>query len=344
LSPLRFGILGAAKIADKYSVAAMHAVESVLPVAVGARDSSRGADFAARHSIEYRGSYADVVASPDLDAIYIPLPTSFHAEWAVAALRAGKHVLCEKSLSGNLASVMSVVELARERGLLVVENFMCEKHPQNQTVRALLEEGGLGQTRQSSLSFGFPAFPPEDQRNSAELQGGALNDAGAYCVDMASFYARATPRRISAVLDTLGTEVDQVGAAQLTFEGGQVAQLAWGFQHDYRNEARIWGTSGQIDIDRAFSIPPDRTPSVRITRNTASSQLELPAANHFEQQFDDFASRVASGSVTRALDAVEAQAVTMDAVRRSAAQQRTVDLTEEFSAEDLRRFDASRAV
>lgn len=328
MPPLRFGILGAAKIADRYTIPAMQAVAGVDVVALAARDPLRAAALAEKHGLRAFPTYEDVLLSPEVDAVYLPLPISLHRQWALASLAAGKHVLCEKSLTGSLADAEEILAAARLSKTLVAENFMCERHPQNTFVRNRIAEGEIGELRNTALSFGFPAFARDDLRNSAALEGGALNDAGAYCLAMALFYSQAAPTEVWATSQRLDYEVDVVGAALVRFADDSTASISYGFGYDYRNEARFWGSTGQIDIDRPFSIPPDRMPDVRLTRNTEVSRYDLPAANHFELQVADFAERVRTGRRDDVLVKLRRQAVVMEATRKSSDENRVVRLAE----------------
>ncbi|MGU3644474.1 Gfo/Idh/MocA family protein [Microbacterium sp. C23T] len=325
---MRIGVLGAAKIADRSSVPAMQATDGLEVVGVAARSASRAAEFAARHDIRSYESYADVIDDSSVDAVYVPLPVGLHFEWSLAALRAGKHVLCEKSLAGSYTDCLTLIEEARARELVLFENFMCERHPQNQFIRDAIADGEIGEIRHASLSFGFPPFPRDDLRNSAELQGGALNDAGAYCLDMAAFYLGAQPSAVTATLSSADYDVDVIGAAFLEFDGGATAAASFGFLHDYRNEARFWGSAGQIDIDRAYSIPADRPPHVTITRNTASERVDLAAADQFALQMARFRDAVRDGDGNAELINRERHARTMEAARISAAEHRRVVVEE----------------
>lgn len=319
MPPVRVGILGASKIADRSTVPAMSRTDGVEVAGVAARNVARAREFADRHGTAVFDDYQAVIDAAEVDAVYIPLPNGLHARWALAALNAGKHVLVEKSLAGTLDDCLAILELARARDLVVVENFMCERHPQNVFVRDAVRAGEVGTIQHVDLTFGFPPFPPDDQRNSRELAGGALNDAGAYCIDMAAYYLGRWPTAVTASLSAHGADVDTVGAALLEYEGGTTASLAFGFQHDYRNHMRIWGSTGQIDVDRCFSIPADREPDVVVTKNTVGTRIELPAADQFALQIEYFRDRVAARDGGEELSRRERHARVMEAVRRSAA-------------------------
>ncbi|WP_168916298.1 Gfo/Idh/MocA family protein [Microcella flavibacter] len=325
---LSLGVLGAAKIAEKSTLPAIVATPGIELTAIASRDASRASALVERFGGTAREEYEQIIDDPSIDAVYVPLPIGLHREWVGRALRAGKHVLCEKSLAGSYDAVRELVGLARERELVLFENFMCETHPQSLVVRETIANGGIGDLAHLSLSFGFPAFPADDQRNSRALQGGALNDAGAYCADMAVFYSSRLPVSVVATAQSRGAEVDQWGTAALTLESGVVAHLSYGFGLDYRNEARLWGETGRIEVDRAFSIPADRRPSVTVTRNTAATVLDIAAADQFRTQIERFVRTVRDGSGAVELDRRQAHGLLMECIRRSAWEDRSVRLSE----------------
>ena len=310
-------------------VPAMIAADGVDVVRVAARDRARAEAFAAEHGLGVADDYAAIVAAEDIDAVYIPLPTSLHAHWALEALQHGKHVLSEKSLTGGYAAAAPLFSTALGNDLSLFENFMCERHPQNLEVRSLMASGALGDIREISLAFGFPPFPSDDQRNSAALEGGALNDAGAYCIDMATFYLDEYPESITMASAQLGLEVDAAGSGMMQFPSGAAAHIGFGFSHDYRNQALIWGSGGRVEIDRAFSIPSDRRPSVVLTRNTVARQLDLEPADQFQAQVNHFRDSTTDARLRRSEIARRwLHSLVMQAARDSASQRRTVRMDE----------------
>ncbi|WAB81877.1 Gfo/Idh/MocA family oxidoreductase [Microcella daejeonensis] len=335
MSHLRIGVLGAAKIAEKSTLPAIVSAGGVDIVSIASRDLDRARMLTERFGGAPRGRYEDVVDDPSIDAVYVPLPIGLHREWVSRALEAGKHVLSEKSLAGGYGDVRYLVDMARDRGLVLFENFMCETHPQSIEVRDLVAQGGIGELAHLSLSFGFPSFAPDDQRNSRALAGGALNDAGAYCADMAVFYSSQLPTSVFATADFRGADVDQWGTAAITLDGGAVAHLSYGFGLDYRNEARLWGQTGRIEVDRAFSIPADRTPSVTVIRNTGPTALSIAPTDQFATQIQRFVETIKAGSGAEELDRRQTHGLLMEAIRESASRGRSVEMSEFPEWDDL---------
>jgi predicted dehydrogenase len=326
--PLKFGILGAADIANRYTADAICKTEGTTLSGVASRDFSRAEIMANKFGVKAYKNYDDLISAKEIDAIYIPLPIGAHEAWAVKSLEAGKHVWCEKSLAGSLKQVGRVVAMARKNKLVLVENFMCEHHSQNLFIKEKIVNGEIGKIHSSSLSFGFPPFAEDNLKYNRELDGGALNDAGAYCLDMMSYYLPSSPRALWANFLNSDKSVDVGGSVNVLLENGTVSNLIFGFMHDYKNEASFWGESGAIFVDRCFSIPPERKPHVTLTRNTKTTTYDLAPCNHFQKQLENFCQLVKSGKTDSVLNKILRQAVLMEAARISSREKRIVQLDE----------------
>lgn len=187
---LRLGVLGAAKISSKALFAPAADLDDVHVVAIAARDAERARAQAEEFGVErVEASYAGVLAADDIDAIYNPLPISLHHEWTIAALRAGKHVLCEKPLGSNAAEAAEIVAVGAETGRHMIEAFHWRYHPLAARIRSLLDDGAVGDVRRIDAGFSVPIPAEDDVRQSWELSGGALMDLGCYPVQWARFAA-----------------------------------------------------------------------------------------------------------------------------------------------------------
>jgi NDP-hexose-3-ketoreductase len=317
-SKLRVGVLGAARILEKYVAAALAACPDTELAGIAARDASRAKALGERFRRASFDSYEALLSSPDIDAVYIPLPISLHEPWALRAIAAGKHALVEKSFTDSLAGAERVVAAAEKAGVLVAENFMCAFHPQHAAVRAELAAGRIGTPKTFHASFGIPALAPTDIRYSRELGGGALGDLGAYTLFMGRFLFGEDAEIHSASLTVGPSGVDELGTVHARF-GSVQATLEFGLGLEYRNEYRVWGSGGLIHVGRAFSIPPDMAPPVTVRVANTDTALALPAADHFIHALADFAARVRNKRFADAHAGVLAQARLLDAVRRASA-------------------------
>jgi predicted dehydrogenase len=288
---LRIGILGTAKIAGSFMVGAK-ASSRVAVVAVASRDRARAEAFARHHDIPRAYGYTDLLADREVDAIYNPLPNSLHAEWSIAAARAGKHVLCEKPLAGSEAEAEAMFAAADTHRVVLVEAFPYMFQPQTLEIERLIASGAIGEVRTMFAAFGFTIADPGNIRLDARLGGGALMDAGCYPVSFARQVFRARPSRVSATARWLGS-VDQTLAATLEYPGGGIAQISCSFATAVHRRAIIAGTTGVIDTDYHNHTDRIAAPSYRLKR-TADWQAEfetVPVAseNGFRAELDAFA-------------------------------------------------------
>lgn len=254
--PLRFGILGAARIAPKALVQPARAVEGVQVTAVSARDSAKANAFAWRHAIpRVFASYDALVNDPDIDAIYNPLPNSLHHEWTIKALRAGKHVLCEKPLASNERQAEDMARVADETGRVLMEAFHYRYHPLFLRVQEILAGGELGQVRALEANFYIPLFlRPNDIRFDYNLAGGAVMDTGCYCISLLRGLGGTEPQVVSAQARKTSPLIDRLMRAELRFENGVIAKLGCSLAAfpPVKISARVVGELGELYISNPF--------------------------------------------------------------------------------------------
>ncbi|QFU87523.1 Gfo/Idh/MocA family protein [Amycolatopsis sp. YIM 10] len=314
---LTIGVLGCAAIARRHALPALLAEPGVELVAVASRAADKAAEFAAEFGTTPVTGYQRLLDRPDVDAVYVPLPPGPRAEWIHRALAAGKHVLAEKPLTTGLADAEKLVAHARERSLVLMENFAFVRHRQLEVVRELLADGAIGELRQFTGEFGFPPLSPGDIRYQRELGGGALLDAGVYPIRAASLFLGPELRVAGGSLVTdhaLGVDVG--GAALLTSPDGVPAQLSFGFGRAYRCACTLWGSEGRLTLSRVYSAPPGLAPPLLLERQGTTEERALPADNQFRKIFRAFADAVAAGTDTGA--EILTQAALVESVRARA--------------------------
>ncbi len=230
--PIRFGILGAARIAPDALIKAAHNVPEAEVVAVAARDPKRAQEFAATNKIpRVIATYEDLVNDAELDAIYNPLPNSLHCEWTIAALRAGKHVLCEKPLASNAVEAERMSKVADETGKILGEAFHYRYHPLADRVRALIGDGTLGRLVHVEGQFSVP-IPETNIRFDYSLAGGATMDLGCYPLHMIHYFSGLAPRVISAKAETGPKNIDIAMDVDLELAGGVTARMTCAMKKD----------------------------------------------------------------------------------------------------------------
>jgi predicted dehydrogenase len=288
---LRIGILGTAKIAGMFMIGAKQS-SRVEVIAIGSRDPVRAQTFAGIHGIPRACTYDELLADPAVDAIYNPLPNSLHAEWSIAAARAGKHVLCEKPLATSEAEAESMFAAADANGVMLVEAFPYMFQPQTLELERLIARGAIGEVRLMFATFGFTMADPTNIRLDVMLGGGALMDAGCYPVSFVRQVFGRRPSRVSAVA-RYAYGVDQTLAATLELDDGAIAQISCSFATAVHRHAIIHGSAGVIETDYANHTNRSPAPSFRIKRGVDwQAQMEtvpVPSEDGFRVEADAFA-------------------------------------------------------
>ncbi|MFF3752525.1 Gfo/Idh/MocA family protein [Streptomyces sp. NPDC002018] len=319
MEPLRIGVLGCAGIARRRMLPAFRACPGTELVAIASRDGRRARETAAEAGCEPVHGYAELLARPDIDAVYVPLPAALHERWVRAALEAGKHVLGEKPLTTDPAATAALAALAASSGLALRENVMFVHHSQHAAVRHLVADGAIGEVRAFRAAFTVPRLPDGDIRYDPALGGGALWDTGVYPVRAALHFLGEDLDVVGATLvrGGPGRAVDTAGAALLRDAAGVGAQLTFGLDHAYRSGYELWGSTGVLTVDRAFTPPAGMPPRVRLERGAATTEIDLPADDQVLRTVADFADAARTGA---ALDtAVLRQAALLERIRGSAS-------------------------
>jgi len=252
VTPLRIGVLGAARIVPAALVKPAREVDGVEVSAIAARDHVRATTFAAKHRIpKVHGSYDELVADPEIDAVYIPLPNGLHAAWTLAALEHGKHVLCEKPFAANADEARRVADVAATHpDLVVMEAFHWRYHPLAQRMVDIVRSGELGEVRHVETAFCFPLPKRSDIRWQPDLAGGALMDTGCYAVHWARTAVGEEPDVTAATVLRRGPGIDRFAKVQLRFPGGATGTVTSSMLSAsvLRMSLRVEGTQGRLSI------------------------------------------------------------------------------------------------
>nr|QFU19813.1 oxidoreductase [Actinomadura sp.] len=302
--PLRLGVLGCADIARRRTVPALLAADGVDVTAVASRDPGRAESFAAEVGCAAVGGYGALLASDDIDAVYIPLPSALHAEWTEKALDAGKHVLAEKPLTTDYETTARLLRLARTRGLVLLENVTFLHHSQHTAVQKMLADGAIGELRDFSSAFTIPPLPAGNTQFLPGLGGGALLEQGVYPIRAALRFLGNDLDVTAAVLHVDGGTGMVVGGRALACTpGGVTADLAFGVRHSYRTGCEFAGSAGRLLTDRAFTPPAAYQPVVRIERQDHREEITLPPDHQWANLGRFFARAVGAARVAGAAGA-----------------------------------------
>lgn len=256
--PVRWGILGTARIAERV-VAAIHQAHNAEVVAVASRSRDRAQRWAAKHHVPNAyGSYERIIQADEVDAVYIPLPPSLHAEWTVRSAESGKHVLCEKPLAVGVSETHEMAHACREHNVQLMDGVMWVHHPRAVAMKQVIADGSLGPLRRVTSAFTFHReFPANDLRMQRALGGGALLDLGWYCVGATLWAFEELPNYVSGSA-RYTRDVDINFSAMLWFDGSRCASFDCGFDTGMRRWMEIAGTSGSLVCDD-FTRPWDET-------------------------------------------------------------------------------------
>jgi len=327
--PVRWGVLGAANIAIEKVIPAMAASQHSRVVAIASRDA-RKAQAAARELGIPRayGSYEELLADPEVEAIYNPLPNHLHVPWSVRAAEAGKHVLCEKPIALSAAEARELRDARDRTGVLVAEAFMVRTHPQWLGVRKLVQDGRIGELRLVAGHFSYYRRDPTDIRSRADWGGGALLDIGCYPINISRWIFGAEPLEVAAQIERdpdMG--VDRLVSALLRFPSGQASFTCAGQLVPYQR-VQIFGTTGRIEVEIPFNAPPDRACRIflddgRRLADESAEVIEFPVVDQYALQADRFSEAVRGmGDVAVPLEDAIANMAVIDAVFRAAESKR----------------------
>jgi predicted dehydrogenase len=262
---IRWGVLGVAKIAVDKVIPAMQRGEFSQVVAIASRDLARAQDAASRLGIgRAHGSYEALLADPEVDAIYNPLPNHLHVPWSIAAAKAGKHVLCEKPIALSVAEARELIQARDAHRVKIGEAFMARTHPQWLRVRELANNGTIGELRVVSGYFSYFNRDPSNIRNRPEWGGGALMDIGCYPITLSRMIFGSEPLRVSGVIERdPEMKTDRLTSAILEFDRGQCT-FTCGTQLVPFQTMHILGTKGRIEVEIPFNAPPDLPTRIRV--------------------------------------------------------------------------------
>ena len=317
MEQLRFGVLSTAHIGRQKVIPAIQRGERTDVVAIASRDGARARQVADELGIpSAHTSYEALLADPDVDAVYLPLPNHLHKPWAIAAARAGKHVLCEKPLALTARDAEEMIEASHREGVRLMEAFMYRLHPSWVAARELIASGRIGRLQAVQSWFSFYNDDPSNIRNVLEMGGGAMYDIGCYCVNLSRMLFGSEPTGVQGtIVRDAATGTDVLGAAVLAFDTG-VASFGCSIRAEDDQRVDIYGTEGRISLEIPFNIPPDRPTRVHLTAGG-----DPPVAPHVE---------------TLTFDAADPYTIEADAFATAVLSNRPVPVTPDDAVANLR--------
>jgi predicted dehydrogenase len=280
---VKWGILSTADINRKL-IPGAHASPKVELLAVASRDKGRAESYAREWKIERAyGSYDELLADPDVEAVYIPLPNNLHGEWTIKAVDAGKHVLCEKPFSRHVTEVEAAFDAADRNDRLLSEAFMYRHNPQTTRLTELVDEGAIGELRLVRTAFSYALYDETNIRLRADVDGGALMDVGCYCISGSRLLA-GEPERVygDAWYGPSGT--DWVFAATMRFPGNVIANFDCGTALPERDELEAIGSEGSLFLDDPWHC---HRPVIELRRDGAPERIELEPGDSYRLELEN---------------------------------------------------------
>ena len=332
--PVKWGVLSTAKIGRKQVIPAMQKSDDVDVIALASRDLANAQEIAKELGIpKAYGSYEEMLADPEIEAVYNPLPNHLHVPLTIQALEAGKHVLCEKPISIDAEEARKLVDISRQTGKLVEEAFMVRSSPQSIRVVELVKSGAIGELRAIQGIFSYFNDDPNNIRNMADIGGGGIYDIGCYLITTSRMVTEEEPDRIAAVIDRDPVmKTDRLASAIMTFPSGVQSTWTCSTQMVLRQRMNLMGTKGRIEVEIPFNAPNDRPCRILIddgqdNLGTGIQIEEFPVNDQYTIQGELFSRAIRDGGpVTVSLENSIANMRVIDAVYEAGKTKQWVNL------------------
>ncbi len=294
MSKVRWGVLGVAKIATVKVIPAMQRCRNAEVVAIASRSLERSQQAAKQLGLaKAYGSYEELLADKEIDAVYVPLPNHLHVPWSIKCLEAGKHVLCEKPIGLSSAEAEQLIAAGKlHPQLKLMEAFMYRHHPQWVTARHLVADGRLGPLKTIQSFFSYYNRDASDVRNQAEIGGGGLMDIGCYPISLSRFLFGAEPRRVFAQVEyDPEFKTDRFASAIMDFGSGS-ASFTCSTQLASYQRVQIFGAEGRVEIEIPFNAPPDKPCRLWLQTKAGIEDIVLPVCDQYTIQGDLFSQAI----------------------------------------------------
>ena len=319
---VNWGILSTAKIGRVHVIPGIQKSSNGVVAAISSRNVQQAEETAKKLNIaKAYGSYEQLLDDPDIDAVYIPLPNHLHVQWAIRAIEAGKHVLCEKPISISAIEAATLcAEAKKHPEVKVMEAFMYRFHPQWLKVKALLDESVIGEVKTIHSFFSYFNIDPHNIRNKTEVAGGALMDIGCYCTAFPRFLFNEEPTRVVSLIDRDPVmKTDRLTSAMMEFSGGKTSTFSCSTQLMPYQRVHVFGTKGHIEIEIPVNAPSEGTSKVWIRTNTGCEEIIIEAVDQYQIQAELMSQAILEDSPVpvNIVDAVQNMKV-IDAIFKSA--------------------------
>jgi predicted dehydrogenase len=329
MNKVRWGILSTAKIGLEKVIPAMQKGQYSLIDAIASRNLVRAQKAAEKLNIpKSYGNYEQLLADPDIDAVYIPLPNHLHVPWSRKALQAGKHVLCEKPIGLTLSEAQELLRESKQYPQLkIMEAFMYRHHPQWQLAKKWIEEGKIGDLQAIQSFFSYHNLDPNNIRNKADIGGGGLMDIGCYCISLSRFIFSDEPFQVYGVMTyDPQLNIDRLTSVLLHFKEG-TSIFTCATQTVPYQRVKIFGTKGYIEIEIPFNAPPEKPCKIWYGDGNDIKEVVLEICDQYTIQGDLFSQAIfANKPVPTPLEDALANMLVVEAIVKSNKQGKVVEI------------------
>ena len=325
---IKFGIIGCSEIANSSTIPAILESKNAQIVMIGSRSQNKAKKFAEKFHCKDFGTYEEVLENDKVDAVYISVPVGVHKKWAIKAAKAGKHILCEKSLSSSYLDSVKMIQEAKKNKVRIMEGFMFRFHPSHKKIKELINSGKIGEVYSFFGRYGFPNPSKDNIRFKKDLGGGILNDAGCYpiCASRIIFGKEPIGVMCQSTLDKNGVDIKTV--IHLKYSDTQFAQMITGYGLSYHSSYSLWGTKGFLRLTRSYNIPEEMKPIISLNTMNTEKDILIRPANHFKLMINAFSKEIIKKGSSDFVfeDDILKQAKVMEACRKSSRQNRFIKL------------------
>jgi len=293
---LKLGVIGTADIAVNRVIPGLKDSDKVRVHAIASRDGKKATEWAKKLGIELSyGSYEELLDNPHIQAVYIPLPNSLHAEWAIKAMEKGKHVMCEKPLALSSDQVRQMIRVSREKKRILMEAFMYRFHPRHKAVVERVRKGDIGEIRSIETAFTYLLGNPSSYLMSRELGGGALYDVGCYCINVSRLLTGMEPVEVYGTYVLTPTKVDLTFSGILKFPRDIHSLFHVSMNEEPRYYYRVTGEKGLIDVPWAF-VSFGKPTHIFVQQNEKEKTVKFQGVDEYKLEFEAFARAIFEGT------------------------------------------------
>ena len=329
-SKTNFGIIGCSSVAKKSFIPALLKTKHAVLESVGSRSISKSKSIAQKFNCKNFGNYDDVLENKKIDAVYISLPIALQEKWIMKAVKAGKHILCEKSSTTSYHSAQKIVKECKKNGVRIMENFSFIFHPQQTKILQLVNSSKFGKTFSFSGKFGFNLnYSADNFRFKKELGGGILNDVGCYIIRASQFIFQSMPLTIFCNLNyNKKYKIDMKGTIFMTFPNGNSAIGEFGYCNSFQSRYSIWSEKCIITTDKAFNIKLNQSSKISITSEKNLKTFQVKKHDQFKLLLDYFCKVIQKNTSDKSLfeDSLLRQALIMDYARKSSKAKSSLEI------------------